>query len=73
MASARFSRRGEAAGDRPERGRPPAVPAGRGIVVLVAFLVTSAVGGPLTFESSYLPPALASHICLAIVPVGIAG
>jgi len=44
-----------------------------GIVLLVLFLLTSAVGGSLALESSYLAVTLASHIGLALVTVGIAG
>jgi hypothetical protein len=44
-----------------------------GILALVMFLLTSAVGGSLALESSYLPLTLASHIGLALVTVGIAG
>jgi hypothetical protein len=44
-----------------------------GVVVLVLFLLTSAVGGSLALESSYLPATLASHIGLALITLGIAG
>ena len=44
-----------------------------GILVLVMFLLTSAVGGSLGLESSYLPITLASHIGLALVTLAIAG
>jgi hypothetical protein len=37
------------------------------------FLLTSAVGGSLASESSYLAVTLASHIGLALVTLGIAG
>jgi hypothetical protein len=44
-----------------------------GILVLVFFLLTSAVGGSLALESSYLAVTLASHIGLALVTLGLAG
>jgi hypothetical protein len=44
-----------------------------GILVLVFFLLSSAVGGSLALESSYLPVTLASHIGLALVTLGLAG
>jgi hypothetical protein len=44
-----------------------------GVLVVVMFLLTSAVGGSLALESSYLPVTLASHIGLALVTLGIAG
>jgi len=44
-----------------------------GVLVFVLFLLTSAVGGSLALESSYLPITLASHIGLALVTLGIAG
>ena len=44
-----------------------------GLVVLVMFVLTSAVGGSLALESSYLPVTLASHIGLALVTLGVAG
>lgn len=44
-----------------------------GIVVFVMFLLTSAAGGSLALESSYLPLTLASHIGLALVTLGVAG
>jgi 4-amino-4-deoxy-L-arabinose transferase-like glycosyltransferase len=44
-----------------------------GILLLVMFLLTSAVGTSLALESSYLPLTLASHIGLALVTLGIAG
>jgi hypothetical protein len=44
-----------------------------GVIVLVMFLLTSAVGGSLAAESSYLAVTLASHIGLALVTLGIAG
>jgi hypothetical protein len=37
------------------------------------FLLTSAVGGSLALESSYLLVTLASHIGLAVVTLGMAG
>ncbi len=43
-----------------------------GILVLVLFLLTVAVGGSLALESSYLPITLASHIGLALVTLGAA-
>jgi hypothetical protein len=46
---------------------------GWGVLVLVMFLLTSAVGGSLALESSYLVVTLASHIGLALVTLGIAG
>lgn len=44
-----------------------------GLLVLVMFLITSTVGGSLALESSYLPLALAGHIGLALVTLGLAG
>lgn len=44
-----------------------------GVLVLVFFFLTSAVGGSLALESSYLVVTLASHIGLALVTLGIAG
>jgi hypothetical protein len=44
-----------------------------GVLVLVFFLLTSAVGGSLGLESSYLVVTLASHIGLAAVTLGLAG
>jgi len=44
-----------------------------GVLVLVMFLLTSAVGGSLALESSYLAVTLASHIGLALVTLGVAG
>jgi hypothetical protein len=44
-----------------------------GVLVLVMFVLTSAVGGSLASESSYLAVTLASHIGLALVTLGIAG
>ncbi len=44
-----------------------------GILVFVFFLLTSAVGGSLASESSYLALTLASHIGLALVTLGLAG
>ena len=46
---------------------------GFGVLVLVMFLLTSAVGGSLALESSYLIVTLVSHIGLALVTLGIAG
>jgi hypothetical protein len=43
-----------------------------GILVLVFFVLTSAVGGSLASESSYLAVTLASHIGLAVVTLGLA-
>lgn len=37
------------------------------------FILTSAVGGSLALESSYLVVTLASHIGLALLTVGLAG
>jgi hypothetical protein len=44
-----------------------------GILVLVFFLLTSAVGGSLASESSYLLITLASHIGRALGTLGLAG
>lgn len=44
-----------------------------GALVFVMFLLTSAIGGSLALESSYLAVTLASHIGLALVTLGIAG
>lgn len=44
-----------------------------GVLTLVMFLLSSAVGGSLALESSYLSVTLASHIGLALVTLGIAG
>jgi hypothetical protein len=44
-----------------------------GVLVLVFFLLTSAVGGSLALESSYLLVTIASHIGLALVTLGLAG
>ena len=46
---------------------------GWGILVFVFFLLSSAVGGSLALESSYLLVTLASHIGLALVTLGLAG
>jgi hypothetical protein len=43
-----------------------------GILIFVFFLLTSAVGGSLALESSYLVVTLASHIGLALVTLGLA-
>jgi hypothetical protein len=43
-----------------------------GVLEFVMFILTSAVGGSLALESSYLPVTLASHIGLALVTLGIA-
>ena len=42
-----------------------------GILVIVMFVLTSAVGGSLAAESSYLLVTLASHIGLALVTLGV--
>ncbi len=44
-----------------------------GVLIFVMFILTSAVGGSLALEASYLPITLASHIGLALVTLGIAG
>jgi hypothetical protein len=44
-----------------------------GVLVLVLFFLTSAVGGSLALEGSYLVVTLASHIGLALVTMGLAG
>ncbi len=44
-----------------------------GVLVFVMFLLTSAVGGSLALESSYLPVTLASHIGLALVTLVVSG
>jgi len=44
-----------------------------GVLLLVMFLLTSAVGGSLALESNYLLVTLASHIGLALVTLGLAG
>lgn len=44
-----------------------------GALILVLFLLTSAVGGSLAMESSYLLVTLASHIGLAVVTMALAG
>ena len=44
-----------------------------GLLVLVFFVLTSAVGGSLALESSYLVVTLTSHIGLALVTLGLAG
>jgi len=44
-----------------------------GVLLLVMFILTSAVGGSLALESTYLVVTLASHVGLALVTVGIAG
>jgi hypothetical protein len=44
-----------------------------GALLLVMFVLTSAVGGSLAAESSYLAVTLASHIGLALVTLGIGG
>jgi hypothetical protein len=43
-----------------------------GILLLVLFFLTSAVGGSLALESSYLLITLASHIGLALVTLAVA-
>ncbi len=42
-----------------------------GVLILVMFALTSAVGGSLAAESSYLAVTLASHIGLALGTVGV--
>jgi len=44
-----------------------------GVLALVMFLLTSAVGGSLALESSYLWLTLLSHIGLALVTLGVTG
>jgi hypothetical protein len=44
-----------------------------GALVFVLFLITSAVGGSLALESSYVIVVLLSHIGLALVTLGVAG
>ncbi len=44
-----------------------------GCLVLLFFLLTSAVGGSLSLESHYLIVTLASHIGLAVVTLVLAG
>jgi hypothetical protein len=44
-----------------------------GVLVFVFFFLTSAVGGSLALESSYLVVTLASHIGLALVTLAVAG
>ena len=44
-----------------------------GVVVFVLFLLTSAIGGSLALEGSYLLVTLASHIGLALVTLAVAG
>jgi hypothetical protein len=44
-----------------------------GAIAFVLFLLTSAVGGSLGLESSYLLITLASHIGLALVTLGVTG
>ncbi len=44
-----------------------------GVLIFVMFLLTSAVGGSLALESTYLPITLASHIGLALVTLAVAG
>lgn len=46
---------------------------GSAVLVLVMFLLTSAVGGSLALEGSYLLVTLVSHIGLAVVTLVIAG
>jgi hypothetical protein len=59
----------------PQNAKPTAGPSLRtwGVLVFVMFVLTSAVGGSLALESSYLAVTLASHIGLALVTLGIAG
>jgi hypothetical protein len=44
-----------------------------GVLLLMMFLLTSAVGGSLALESSYVLATLVSHIGLALVTLGLAG
>lgn len=44
-----------------------------GLLIFVFFLLTSAVGGSLALESSYLVVTLASHIGLALATLALAG
>ncbi len=44
-----------------------------GVVIFVLFVLTSAIGGSLALESSYVSLNLASHVGLALVTLGIAG
>lgn len=44
-----------------------------GVLVFVMFLLTSAVGGSLALEGSYLLVTLVSHIGLAVVTLIVAG
>lgn len=41
------------------------------MLILIMFVLTSAVGGSLALESSYLPVTLASHIGLALLTIGL--
>ncbi len=62
----------------PSSASPTSSPAVRatlrfwGVLVLVFFVLTSAIGGSLAMESSYLIVTLASHIGLALVTLGLA-
>jgi hypothetical protein len=44
-----------------------------GVLLLVMFLLTSAVGGSLALESSYVLATLVSHIGLALITLVLAG
>ncbi len=44
-----------------------------GVLLLVMFVLTSAVGDSLALESSYLLVTLVSHIGLALVTAGLSG
>ena len=64
----------------PPASNPATVAAGTGrslrfwgVLLVVLFLLTSAVGGSLALESGYLAVTLASHIGLAVVTVAVAG
>jgi hypothetical protein len=46
---------------------------GWGVILLVMFLLTSAVGGSLALESSYVLATLVSHIGLALITLGLSG
>lgn len=56
----------------PRMRRPRRTLRAWGVLLLVMFLLTIAVGGSLAAESSYLPITLASHIGLAIATLGLA-
>ncbi len=61
----------------PSNAPPAGPPVGKislriwGILLLVMFLLTSAVGGSLALESSYLVVTLASHIGLALTTLAL--